>query len=241
MNLLVNGGSLSRGPGSWPYVLQQAFDCDMVNLSQSGCGNTYLHETTISELAQRNYDLVIVQWTPFIRFDYKVRDIGQFWDTKFTSHYQSMQNDWPDKIVNPVNDQDYVEKDWIFGCGYSVNSEKNNALGQAFEDFYTFAGPAEYMYHALIKIISLQSFLQAHSIPYLFCFGREFKLLPRYRHLNQLLDYSKMFTECYLYDMAQQNNWWGPDGIHPNDVAYQRYAELLIPKIKTLYDFDTQY
>ena len=50
MNILVNGGSLSRGPTSWPYVIQKHFNSNLVNLAQAGNGNTYTHETTISEL-----------------------------------------------------------------------------------------------------------------------------------------------------------------------------------------------
>ena len=72
-NLLVNGCSFSRGPNSWPYFLSNV---NLVNLAQAGAGNTYIHETTIAELSQRKYDLVIVMWTGIPRIDFKVNDIN---------------------------------------------------------------------------------------------------------------------------------------------------------------------
>ena len=66
MKILVNGGSISRGPGSWPYCIESELNAKLVNLSQSGSGNTYIHETTIAELAQRNYDLVLIQWPLYV-------------------------------------------------------------------------------------------------------------------------------------------------------------------------------
>ena len=234
MNILVNGGSVSRGPGSWPYVIQQHLNAELVNLSQSGSGNTYIHETTISELAQRSYDLVLIQWTPFIRFDFKVHNIEKFSNTIFTSLHQAAQNDWPEKIVEPINDQDYVEKDWIFGCGVSVNSDKDFALNDAFSGFYRHCGPYEQMYHAIIKLISLQSFLKVNNIPYLFVFGRPLRIAKRYNNLQKLIDYNHMYTDNYILDIAEKNQQWGNDKIHPSAVAYTQFAELILPKIRQL-------
>lgn len=234
MKILANGGSLSRGPGSWPYFIESALNAELVNLSQSGSGNTYVHETTIAELAQRSYDLVLIQWTPFIRFDYKVQDISKFAGTIFTSEHQHRQNDWPEKIVEPVNDQDYVERNWIFGCGVSVNVDKDPALNDAFGGFYRYAGPSEYMYHATMKLISLQSFLQVKNIPYLFVFGRPFKILDRYRHLRDLVDWSRAYTDHYILDLAEKRQSWDPDGLHPSQAVYSEFADLILPRIKQL-------
>ena len=234
MNILVNGGSLSRGPGSWPYWIADTLDANLVNLSQSGSGNTYVHETTIAELAQRSYDLVLIQWTPFIRFDYKVRNISKFSGTIFTSEYQHKQNDWPEKIVVPLNDQDYVEKDWIFGCGVAVNYDADPVLNEAFRGFYTHAGPSEHMYHATMKLISLQSFLQVKQIPYLFVFSRQFKILDRYSHLRNLIDWSHMYTDQTILDLMEQRNSRDPDGMHPSTEVYQEFADLILPRVKQL-------
>lgn len=239
MRILVNGGSLSRGPGSWPYHVQQSFKADMVNLSQAGCGNSYIHETTIAELAQRHYDLVMIQWPPFIRFDYKVSDPRLFDGTTFTSKYQSGRNDWSEKKIIPENDQDYVEKDWIFGCGYAANNEKDPCLVEAFAGYYKYTGSAERLYHSTMRLISLQSFLKVKKIPYVYCFGRPWKLLDRYKHITNLIDMEHFFTEYYLLDIARKFNWWDPDGLHPNTQAYAYYAEKLLPKIHRILDAQT--
>lgn len=234
MNILVNGASVSRGPDSWPYLVQTHFDADIVNLSQAGAGNTYIHETTIAELAQREYDLVIVQWTTFQRFDYKVKDIRLFNNTIYTSKYQSEHNDWPGKKIFPVNDQNFVEKDWAFGCGYVVNNDKDQNLRSAFKEFYNYTGSAEQVYHTLMKIISLQSYLKVNNIPYLFCFGRPFKLLDRFEHLNKQLDYSYIFTDQYVIDIAKNNNFWDKEGLHPSAEAYKIFADAIIPKLESI-------
>lgn len=233
MNILVNGSSISRGPASWPYCIESALNAKMVNLSQSGSGNTYVHEATVAELAKRHYDLVVVQWTPFNRFDYKVQDIGKFAGTIYTSEYQHQQNDWPGKIIEPVNDQDYVERDWIFGCGI-VNTDRDPALRDAFGGFYRHAGHSEYMYHATMKLISLQSFLQVKKIPYLFVFGRPFRILDRYRHLRDLIDWNHAYTDHYILDIAEKRNSWDDANTHPSKEVYQEFADLILPKIKQL-------
>ena len=234
MKILVNGGSISCGPGSWPYLVQEHFNADIVNLAQSGSGNTYVCQATISELAQRSYDIVLIQWTPFIRFDYKVKNIDKFSNTIYTSEHQSQHNDWPGKVIWPINDQDYVEKDWIFGGGRAMNNDPDVDLARAFDGFYNYAGPSEYMYHAMMSVISLQSYLKTNSIPYLFCFGRPWKMLDRYKHLNAQLDQSSMFTASYIYDIAYQNNWYANDGFHPNADAQKEFARQLIPAIEHL-------
>ena len=231
MKLLVNGSSISRGPISWPYLVQKTLGCDMVNLSMAGSGNTYIHETTISELSQRSYDLVLIQWAPFTRFDFKVKDIGLFKDTIYTSDYQIKQNDWPEKVISPVNDQDYAEPDWIFGCGYG-NGDKDPALVHAFEGFYQYAKPYEYMYHVLMKMISLQSYLKVNNIPYLFCFGRPFLYLEKHQHLTAQLDQKFIFSDQYVLDVAKEYDWFEEDGAHPNAEAYEFFARHLVEKIK---------
>jgi len=234
MNILVNGGSVSRGPGSWPYCIASKLDANLVNLSQSGSGNTYIHETTIAELAQRSYDIVLIQWTPFIRFDHKVRDVSKFSGTIFTSEHQHRQNDWPEKIVEPVNDQDYVERDWIFGCGVAVNCDQDPVLNDAFGGFYRHSGPSEHMYHATMKLISLQSFLQVKKIPYLFVFGRQFKILERYNHLQKLVDWDQCYTDHTILDLMEQRNSRDPDGLHPSADVYIEFADLILPRIQQL-------
>jgi hypothetical protein len=55
-------------------------------------------------------------WSGLQRVDVQVEDINLFDQTVYTSYSQSKLNDWPEKIVYPINDQDYVEKNWVFCC-----------------------------------------------------------------------------------------------------------------------------
>lgn len=237
MNILVNGSSVSRGPGSWPYVLQDHYSANIVNLSQVGSGNTYIHETTIAELSQRKYDLVLIQWTEAYRIDYKVKNTELFANSIYTSKYQSEHNDWPGKKIWPVNDQDYVEQDWIFGCGYIKNHEMG-IMKTAFEDYYRFSGLPEQTYHKLMKMISLQSYLKVNNIPYVFCFTRHFKEFSRFDHLNKQIDRSRL-SNTYLLDIATKNNYWtlsdNPGQFpHPGPEAQTLFAQAMIPYIDTV-------
>jgi hypothetical protein len=225
MNILVNGSSFSRGEHGWPNRLQQQLGCGLVNLSVAGCGNSYIHETTINELAQRRYDKVIIMWTPFDRIDYKVNNVELFAGTTYNSTYQSRQNDWPAKILHPVNDQDYVEKDWIFGCGY-INGEQDPALREAFHGYYKYTDRWTQIYSNLMRIISLQGFLKSIDQPYLFTFARQFREFPRYEHLYNLLDWENIY-EIDLQAIAREHNWFDPDGIHPGPEAHNQYANAI--------------
>jgi hypothetical protein len=225
MNILVNGSSFSQGETSWPTLLQQELECDLVNLSVAGCGNEYIHETTIAELAQRKYDRVIIMWSPFDRRDFKVNDVYKF-TTTYTSKYQSTQNDWPAKSIHPVNDQDYVEKDWVFGCGY-LNKDPDPMLEDLFGGYYRHTDRWQQFHSNLIRVISLQGFLKSINQPYLFTFARQFRQFPRFEHLYNLLDWDNIYTND-LQDICKEHNWFNPDGIHPSPEAHKYYAQEII-------------
>lgn len=72
MNILVSGPSPARGKGTWPYLLQERTNSELVNLAQAGAGNDYIYSSVMEELALRKYDLVIVMWSDFRRLDIKL-------------------------------------------------------------------------------------------------------------------------------------------------------------------------
>lgn len=232
-NLLVNGCSFSRGPGSWPYYLKYK---NIVNLAQAGAGNTYIHETTVSELAQRSYDFVVIMWTGIYRVDLKVTNIQDFSESKYTSQYQHQQNDWAEKIVYPINDQDFVEKNWVFGCGH-VNKESAISRSKIFDGIYRYVGNSEFTHSLLIKMISLQNTLKQWNVPYLFTFyedyNAELKTLP---NLYNMLDQDHIYNEQNIYTMTKTNNWFDQDGSHPGVPAHQTWAQLLQTKIEEIYE-----
>jgi hypothetical protein len=224
MRVLVNGCSFSRGPDSWPYLLPYN---DIINLAQAGAGNTYIHESTISELAQRSYNLVLIMWTALERMDYKVFDPGLFEESRYTSIYQRTRNDWASKIVKPINDQDLVETDWIFGCGH-INGEPALTKTDLFRGVYRYLDEDEFVYHFLMRMISLQSFLKEKNIPYVFSYYRDYvDRLKQQSTLYYLLDQSNIFTQSILGEIAESNHWLDIDGVHPSPQAHQHWAEDL--------------
>jgi len=228
MNILVNGTSISRGEGSWPYYLMDKLPADkfnLVNLAQAGSGNTYIHDSTLEEVACRPYDLVIIQWTYANRFDIRVKDIKNFSDTEYTSDYQSRQNDWPSKVIWPINDQDYVQKNWIFGCGY-INQNKNDSIGKVFKEYYRVTKRSDQISASLIKIITLQNTLKAMNVPYLFTSYRPLPSIRRFEHLYKLIDWDNFFSGPHLHKIAKDNNQID-DTLHPYPEAHVSYADVL--------------
>jgi hypothetical protein len=220
--MLINGCSFSRGPGSWPYHL----DYKITNLAQAGAGNTYIHETTVSELATRSYDAVTIMWTAPQRQDLRVSDIDLFANSRYTSSYQREQNDWPEKIVHQENDQNYVDPNWIFGCGH-INQEPALTKTRAFESIYRFQSDSEFEQGFLIKMISLQNTLKQMNIPYLFTFYHPyFDRLKEY-DLFKLLDPDSIYNDTNITDIMRDNNWYDTDGAHPGTQAHQAWAEIL--------------
>jgi hypothetical protein len=227
MNVLVNGTSISRGENSWPYYLKNCVKhkFDIVNLAQAGAGNTYIHESTVSEISENPYDLVLIQWTYADRFDFRVKDISKFSDSEYTTQYQSAQNDWPSKTIIPFNDQDRVQKDWVFGCGY-INERRDDSIGRVLKQYYQATGQSEHMFSSLIKIISLQNTLWALNIPYLFLEYRPMARFDRFKKLYDLIDWSKFYNGQDLYTIASQRNALD-DTLHPSTECQEIYASNL--------------
>lgn len=229
MNLLVNGCSFSRGPTAWPYHIPNV---NVVNLACSGAGNDYIFNSTISELSRRPYNFVVIMWTQPSRIDVKVNDITQFDDTAYTSAYQSTRNDWAEKVIKPVNDQDYVEKDWVYGCGF-LNSDSALLKTKLFDRHYYYQNDPQFNYLTLIKMIALQNTLKQIHIPYLFTYFRDYATnLAKIPHLYNMLDQSCIYNDENIYTITKINNWFDEDGIHPGLQAHQRWAELITPFVK---------
>lgn len=229
MNLLVNGCSFSRGPTAWPYHIPNA---DIVNLACAGAGVDYIFNTTIAELSQRRYDFVAIMWTAAWRIDLKVNSTVDFSSSPYTSAYQSSQNDWEDKVIVPINDQDYVEKDWVFGCGH-INKDPTLIKTKAFERQYFYQDAAQFTYLLLIKMIALQNTLKQMNIPYLFMYYQDYSHeLQAHTMLYQQLDQGCIYNKQNIYTITKENNWYDDDGIHPGVLAHQQWAGLITPLIK---------
>jgi hypothetical protein len=229
MNVLVNGCSFSRGPTAWPYHLT---DVDVVNLACSGAGNDYIFNSTIAELGQRLYDFVVIMWTQPSRVDFKVNDMKQFSDSPYTSAYQSTRNDWAEKVIDPINDQDYIEKDWVYGCGF-LNSDPALLKTKLFNQVYYYQDDAQFNHLTLVKMIALQNTLKQMNIPYLFTYFRDYEsALAKIPHLYNMLDQSNIYNDQNIYTITKENHWFDEDGVHPGLQAHQQWAKLINHRIK---------
>lgn len=221
MRILTNGCSFSRGPTAWPNHIARWFGADLVNLAQSGAGNTYISRSTIMELQKRFYDLVLIMWSGLERIDLQVEDIDFFDDTTYTSKYQSSQNDWPEKIVWPINDQDYVEKNWVFGCGH-LNSDPFILKTRLFEYQYKYQGFDDHAARSFQDMLCLESYLQSRNIPYAFAFYKNY-IANIQKHIDQL-DTTHVYIATNMFDLAVSLNDWDPDGLHPGARAQETWA-----------------
>lgn len=221
--VLVNGCSFSRGPISWPYCLQEKIGFDLINLALSGAGNTYIHNSTVSELSRRQYDFVFIMWTGLQRNDVQVEDIGIF-DQCVTSQKQVLLNDWAEKIVWPVNDQDYVEKNWVF-----VGMDNEFIQQIKFSEYIKYRSRDNETYQSLMQMVTLQAVLKQLNIPYVFSFFNTYTAeLQKHAELYALLDQTNVCSGQNISTIARELNSYDRDGYHPGVDANDRWAEHLI-------------
>lgn len=224
MKILISGCSFSRGPISWPVHIAQYFDAKITNLAQSGAGNTYIGQSILFELQERQYDLVLIMWSGPERVDMQVSNIDLFDHTVYTSKFQSRQNDWPEKIIYPVNDQDYVQKDWVFGCGH-INNDRELLKTGLFDKIYKYQSFDQHMQQSVYNMLAIESFLKVKSIPYLFSFYKKYPTSAN-KYLD-LLDHCNIFKDINLYDLAKSMNNFDIDGLHPGPLAQNLWAKSL--------------
>jgi hypothetical protein len=155
-------------------------------------------------------------WTVPERYDIQ----STFEDTSYNSGYQSTKNDWAEKIIHPVNDQDYVEKDWVFGCGY-INNESELVSSGIFSGIYKYSTSEQLQQNSIARIVSLQSYLKYSNIPYTFCFDKDYKI-----DLS-LIDKTNFEISDYLLDISQRLGSYDDDGIHPGELAHKTWADIL--------------
>ena len=224
--VLINGCSFTRGPTSWPYYLKTIQQTQFTNLALSSAGNTYIHESTVAELAKRSYQGVIIMWSGLSRVDARVAYPAYFKNTVYTSEYQYKTNDWAEKIVEPIDDAEFVDRSWVFGLGH-VNNDKTIFSSKLFEGTYKYLEPTQFAFHLLIKIISLQSVLKSLNIPYIFTLYQPYQdILKEHTDLAKLVDWNNFFIDKNIFEMAKINKDLDADG-HPGVLTNKQWAEIL--------------
>jgi hypothetical protein len=216
MKILVVGSSINIGSAAWPNQLQKILDCQVVNLSMVGSGNTYTHHTIISEISKRDYDLVIPMWNNYLWMDFR----------------NATHRRCEDPLDNLNPHKHLVNTSWMFDKTELLGPEYQNKKNLLYQLHHQFYGKSLYLESTLINVISTQGVLEANHIPYIHCFYRKLKPLKRFENLYQLINQENVYP-INLYDMALENNWW--DGDHPTANAHEPYAVELAEYIKKSY------
>jgi hypothetical protein len=223
MRILVNGASISAEKHGWPHQLQKLLNCELTNLSVASCGYDYVHDSTVAELSQRSYDLVLVMWPAIaVRTDWKVDDVTQFGSDAWTSAYHAAGND-------------LIESDWIFGGSHIVDEsqdipvEQRSRLSRMFADYYSVVKPPQLIRQSLLRIITLQSVLKSMNIPYVFMNALPTKALPRFSHLYKMIDHDSFFNQDHIMPYCSRHNLLEVgDATHPSEAGHLAYAKLLL-------------
>ena len=224
--ILVNGCSFSQGKYSWPTQLQTFKQNQIVNLSCSSAGNTYIHESTVNELSHRSYQAVLIMWSGLTRIDTRVSDISKFENSWYNSKFASEHNDWPEKITIPVNDQEFVDKDWVFGLG-EQNRDKVVTQSGVFSGLYKHMELTQFVFHFLIKLISLQNTLKIMNLPYCFMFYQSYqKVLQKFPELCKLIDWNNIYLEQNIFEIAEANNDVDSTN-HPGTMTHKQWATVV--------------
>lgn len=227
MKILVNGASISAEKNGWPQHLQKLLSCELTNLSVASCGYDYVHDSTVAELAQRSYDLVLIMWPAIaVRTDWKVDNVTQFGSDAWTSAYHAAGND-------------LIESDWIFGGSHIVDesqdipAEQRSPISRVFADYYSVVKPPQLIRQSLLRIITLQSVLKSLNIPYVFMNAMPTKALPRFAHLYEMIDHDSFYTQEYIMPYCTRHNLLEPGDVsHPSTAGHQAFAELLLQHLQ---------
>jgi hypothetical protein len=230
--ILVNGCSFCQGQSAWPNHLTTFDQKDIVNLSCSSAGNTYIHESTINALSRLSVEAVLIMWSGLTRVDTTVEDVSQFDNSWYTSKFASAHNDWPSKTTSLVNDQDYVDKNWVFGLG-EQNRDSVITDSKLFKGIYTHLGQPQFIFHFLMKLISLQNTLKAMEIPYVFMFYQPYQnQLQTFPDLCKIVDWNNIYIDKNIWDLANNNKDIDSTG-HPGVATHKQWGNIVDNIIKT--------
>jgi hypothetical protein len=222
MKILVCGTSTAMGNTtrikSWVYYLQQKLDCEVVNLSRVGCGNTYIHDSILAEITERPYDLVLVSWTAAKRMDFRT----------FKEHNPI---DWSNLGGNPH--LHLLQKDWLFPHTVFADEKINQLRQNVYDNYFPIIPrPDELHQMTLLKILSMQSVLKSYGVPYVFIFYRKLIQLKKFNNYYKKIDWNNVHDKN-LFLLAKHNNLWDNKSYHPTNEAHKIYADLMYDFLST--------
>ena len=202
MKILTNGCSFTaRSPyPTWPYLL----GTDVVkNLAEHSAGNQWICASTIAELSENSYDLVLVMWSGLERLDWTVEEDVYQQSTGFKS-----VNNFGIHYLH--NEQDLFKQVSI-ASGH--RERVFNSLMQIISlQSYLQAHDINYKFMSYMNVWE-----DVYSLGF--------------EYLDRQIDFGQwIFTDNHrngLFELSQDSKLYIADGYHPNEQAHQQWAELI--------------
>jgi lysophospholipase L1-like esterase len=100
---------------SWPALLSNKLNYDLINCGKPGTGNNYIIKTAIKQIPKLKPDLVIVAWTSCGRMEFAdqhgVYDISSGWNRRFKKSYPYREILM--KYITSYNNELHQYRSWL--------------------------------------------------------------------------------------------------------------------------------
>ena len=223
MKILASGCSFTAGKNTWPsYVLP---DAEVVNLAVVAAGNQYISQSVIAEMAQNQYDLVLVMWSGLMRKDLQISD----------TTYQQLEAPIYRKKINNMS----------FACVGNMRAGISDSRFAKYKrEYFELVDEESSACQSLLHIIALESFLKNKKIPYRFMsyinyWKDQEKLInlnfgvhkhPTSSTLAECIDYDNFLfynQQESFYEFAKNKELLEEDNFHPTRPAHQAWGEWI--------------
>jgi hypothetical protein len=223
MKILASGCSFTAGKNTWPsYVLP---DAEVVNLAVVAAGNQYISQSVIAEMAQNQYDLVLVMWSGLMRKDLQISD----------TTYQQLEAPIYRKKINNMS----------FACVGNMRAGiSDSRFAKYKQEYFELVDEESSACQSLLHIIALESFLKNKKIPYRFMsyinyWKDQEKLInlnfgvhkhPTSSTLAECIDYDNFLfynQQESFYEFAKNKELLEEDNFHPTRPAHQAWGEWI--------------
>lgn len=214
--LYVNGDSFTYGTGvdskdTWPSLLAEKLDLNLVNDAVPGGSNARVIRTTLAFLARHQPSLVVIAWSSFLR------------------------TEWPSHGLEPqhLHEMDFGHSP-IIQVQPNYTKYRNNDL-PAITQYYQNINTNWAIDNYINQVLLLQSYLKYSKIQYVFMNALDNYDADVYRSSNKV----KLVTEEFLGWPNQCFNQWFrkdqrlPDG-HLNTDGHRVLAEKLYNHVKDI-------
>lgn len=206
MKILTNGCSFTaRSPfNTWPYLL----GTDKVkNLAQHNAGNIWICDSTIAELSENDYDMVLIMWSGLCRVDAIVDEEAY---TQHPDHFKSINN---------------------FGIRYvHLGVDNKSTLRYVSERELVFQSMGKIL-HLQSFLTSnhipycFMSYMNFWDLPA----GYGFDLITNQFDFDNWIFLDE--DRNGLYELSQDQKLYIEDRYHPNETAHQYWADIIRERI----------